>query len=212
GNPIGIAIAPSQHPAYVAHDAFRLKLAKRYDLRDAALTIFLPHVFQNFAAARFAKVHIDVRQGHAIGIQKALENQPILKRIDVRDAKNKRNDRTCSRTASRADGDAFLFREMNEIPDDEEITDETRFFQNAQFILEATGQLRISRGAFAIPRPQTFVAKLTQIAFARFSGQDWILRVFRTPKFKNEMAAFANMQRVRDRLRKFAEHLPHLGR
>ena len=41
GNAIGIAITPTQHPAHVAHDAFRLKFAKRDDLRDSAFTVFL---------------------------------------------------------------------------------------------------------------------------------------------------------------------------
>ena len=68
GNAIGIAITPTQYPANVAHDAFRFKLAKRDDLRDSALTVFLTDVFQDFPAARFAEIHVDVRGRNAIRI------------------------------------------------------------------------------------------------------------------------------------------------
>src|SRR5262249_32181533 len=101
---------------------------------------------------------------------------------------------------------------MNEVPNDEEITDETGFFQNAQFILEPTGQLWTARCASAVARAQAFMAKLAQISFARFPGGDGILRIFRAPEFKIKIAAPANLQRVVDCLGKIAEHLPHLGR
>src|SRR6476646_6459882 len=100
---------------------------------------------------------------------------------------------------------------MNEIPNAEEITNEPSFFQNAKFVLEPTRQLRIGRRPFAVTSAQTLVAKFAQIFFARFPSRRWILRIFRTPKLKAEMAAFPNMQCVRDRVRKIAEELLHLG-
>ena len=140
---ICIAIAPSQHAADIAHDAFCLEFAERDDLRDAALAVFLPNVFEDFAAARFAEIHVDIRRRNAIRIQKPLENQSELKRIDIGDAKDKRNDRACSRAASGTNRDPFFLREMNEIPNDEEITDEPCFFQNAKFVIEPPSQFRI---------------------------------------------------------------------
>ena len=64
-DPIGIAIRQTHHAAYVAHDALRFQFSKRNDLCDAAFTVFLADVFQDFAAARFAKIDIDVGRRHA---------------------------------------------------------------------------------------------------------------------------------------------------
>ena len=63
------------HAADVAHHAFRLQFAESDDLRDAALAVFLPNVFEDFAAARFAEIDVDIRRRNAIRIQKPLENQ-----------------------------------------------------------------------------------------------------------------------------------------
>src|SRR5436189_285102 len=88
-------------------------------------------VGDSVAMARFAEIHVDIGRRNAIRIQKPLENQAELKRVDVRDAKDKGNDRACCRAASGTDWNPFFLREMNEIPNDEEITNEPCFFQDA---------------------------------------------------------------------------------
>ena len=75
---IGIAITPTHHSPHVAHDAFRFELAKSNDLRDTAFTVLLPDVFKNFAAARLAKINVDIRRRDPVRIQKPLENQSVL--------------------------------------------------------------------------------------------------------------------------------------
>src|SRR5262249_49784759 len=117
---ICIAIAPSEHAADVAHYTFRLEFAESNDLCDAALAVFLPDVFEDFAAASFTEIHVDIRRRNAIRIQKPLENQAMLERVDVCDAKDERNDRACSRAAAWTDRYSFFLREMNKIPDNQE--------------------------------------------------------------------------------------------
>src|SRR5262249_37696595 len=135
-NAICIAIAPSQHAADVAHDALCLQLAERNDLRDAAFAVFLPNIFEHLAAACFAKIDINIWRRNAIRIQKSLENQAKLNGVDVRDAKDKRNNRAGSGAASRANRDALFLREVNKVPNYQEITNEPCFFQNTEFVLE----------------------------------------------------------------------------
>ena len=101
---------------------------------------------------------------------------------------------------------------MNEIPNDKEITHKPRFLQNAELMLKAPVQFRIPRSPLAVARSQAVITKLAQISFTRFSGRHWIFRIFRRPKLKIEMATFANLQCVRDRLGRITEYLPHLGR
>ena len=131
-DPVAVAVAQAHHAADVAHHAFRLQRAEGDDLRDAALAVFLPHVFDDFAAARFAKIDVDIGRRDALGIEEALEEQAELERIDVGDPQHIGDQRTGRRTAPRADWDAALLREVDEVPDDEEVADEAGLLEDAR--------------------------------------------------------------------------------
>lgn len=70
-------------------------------------------------------------------IQETLEKKAVLQRINVGDAENVGDHRTCRRTAPRPDWNPALFGEMNEIPNDEQITDEAGFLEDIELIIEA---------------------------------------------------------------------------
>src|SRR5206468_9178021 len=135
-----------------------------------------------------------------------------LERIDVSDPENISNHRASRRAASRSYRNAFLFGEMNEIPNNEQIADEAGFFENAQLVIESSNQLRIARRAFAVALSQSVVTQLAQIFFARFPGRRRKLRIFGEPKLEIEVTALANFERVSNRFGKIAEQLAHLGR
>ena len=101
---------------------------------------------------------------------------------------------------------------MNEIPDDENVTDEAGLLQNIDFIIEALDQLGIGSGAFAVALVQTFVTKFAQICFARFAFGRRILRIFRATEFQLEIAAIRNRDRVRNRLGKIRKQCAHFVR
>src|SRR5439155_18607874 len=182
GDAIGVAITPAHHSPDIAHHTYRSELAKGDDLRHPTLTILLPNVFEDFAATRFAKIDVDIRRGNAIRIQKPLENQPVLQRIDVSNSQNVSNHRARSRTATRANRNAPLLGEMDEIPNDEQITDETGFLQHPKFVIEPFKQFRVSCCTLAVAFAQALITKLAQITFARFSSWNRIFRIFRTSK------------------------------
>ena len=98
---------------------------------------------------------------------------------------------------------------MNEVPNNEQITDEPRFFQNSQLIIKPPNQLRVAPSPFSIALPQPLITKLAQIVFARFPSRNWIFWIFGASKLKIEMAALTNLERVLNRLRKIAEYLAH---
>ena len=85
---IGVAIAQSHHAANIAHYALCFQFAEGNDLGDATFAIFLPHVFEHFAATRLAEIDINIRRRDAIRIQETFKNQSVLQRIDVGNAKN----------------------------------------------------------------------------------------------------------------------------
>src|SRR6185503_17372894 len=98
---------------------------------------FLPDVFEDFAATSFAKVDINIGRRNSLWIEESLEDQSVLQRIDIGNSQNISNDGACGRTATRAHRDSSLSGEMNKIPNDEEITNKTRFFQNIDFIIQS---------------------------------------------------------------------------
>ena len=65
-DPVAIAVAQAHHAADIAHHAFRFQFSEGDDLRDAALAVFLPDVFEDFAAARFAKINVDIGRRNAL--------------------------------------------------------------------------------------------------------------------------------------------------
>ena len=100
---------------------------------------------------------------------------------------------------------------MNEIPDDKQITDEPCLLENAELIIEPLNEIRIGRRPFAVALAQSLITELAQITFACFSSRRRILGILRTPKFKIDMTAFADFQRVCNRFGKIAKYFAHFG-
>src|SRR5205807_1481434 len=131
----------SHHPADVAHHALRFQFSKRDNLSDATFAIFLANVFEHFTAPRFTKIYVDVRWRDAIGIQKALEQQAELKRIDIRDSNHVSDQRAGGRSATRTDRNSAAFREVNEIPNNQDVTKETRLIDRLGMFFEQLAHL-----------------------------------------------------------------------
>ena len=90
----------------------------------------MAHIFENFTATRFAKIDIDVRWRNTVRIEEALKNEPELQRIDISDAKNVGDERAGSRSAPGSDRNSAAFREVNEVPNDQDVADETGFLED----------------------------------------------------------------------------------
>ena len=199
-DPIGVAIGQAHHTADVTNDTLRFQFSKRDNLRDPPLAVLLAHVLQNLAATRFAKIDIDVRRRHAIRIQKAFEDQTELQRIDVGDSENVGNERTRRRSTPGPDRNAAAFGEVNEIPNDQDVTDESGLLEHAQFVGEPLAQLVVDLRALAVTLLESFITKITQITFARLTFRNRIFRIFRFPEFNRDIAALADRQSVRNRV------------
>ena len=80
---VDLPVRHLQHTAYVAQHAACLQRAKGDDLRDLVAAVSLLHVTDHFIAAVLTEIDIEVGHRHALGIQKALEQQPETDRIEV---------------------------------------------------------------------------------------------------------------------------------
>ena len=131
--------------------------------------------------------------------------------VDVGDSKNVSNDRTCGRAAARANRNAPFLGEMDEIPNDEQITDETSFLEHTQFVIEPLEQFGVGCCPLTVAFAQALITEFAQITLARFSSRHRIFRIFRTAKLQIDTATLGDFERVRNRLGEIAEDFPHFG-
>ena len=120
------------------------------------------------------------------GFRNRSKMSPILQRIDVRDSKNISRQRTGGRTAAGPDRNPALFREMDEVPDDQKVTDEPGLLEHAQFVIEPLDQFRVGFRAVAKAIAQTLVTKLAQIRLARFAFRHRVFGIFRNAKLQGQ--------------------------
>ena len=109
-----------KRPADVFDRRTRCHRSKGDDLANRFAPVKLGNVIDHVAAAADAEIDIDIGHRDAFGIEKPLEQQIILQRIDVGDPHAIRGERTGGRTAARADRNALLVGILDEVPDDQE--------------------------------------------------------------------------------------------
>ena len=83
GQPIPQCIRLALHAGHVAHHRLGRQGAEGNDLRDRLAPVAAGHVVDDLIAALHAEVDVEVRHRHPLGIQKALEQQLVLKRIEI---------------------------------------------------------------------------------------------------------------------------------
>ena len=76
GQLVAEIVGQIQHAAHVAHHCLGGHGAKGGDLRNAIGAVLGPHVIDDTVAAVLAKVDVEVRHRHPLGIQKRSNNKP----------------------------------------------------------------------------------------------------------------------------------------
>ena len=82
---VDLAVGHLQHAADVAENAARLQSAEGDDLGDAVAAVAPLHILDDFVAPVLAEVDVEIRHRYALGIEKALEQQPKADRIEIGD-------------------------------------------------------------------------------------------------------------------------------
>src|SRR5207248_1852846 len=70
------------------------------------------------------------------GFRSAAQFRVMFNSIDICDPQDISDNRTGGRTATRSDRNSTFSGEMDKVPDDQEITNKTRFFQNIDFVVQ----------------------------------------------------------------------------
>src|SRR5205085_8465768 len=126
-----LAIRHIERTPHVFYRRPRRHRSKGDDLTNRITTIDLGHMIDHIAAA--ANTEIDVNVGHLIasGVEKTLEEQIVLKRIDIRDSQYVCRQGACGGTASGTDRYTFLTGIFDKIPYNKKISGESHLSNGA---------------------------------------------------------------------------------
>ena len=125
GNHLGDFVNPcrrkTESARNVSNRRFRLQGSKRADLADTVLAVSFLCVVDHFLPTVTAEIDIDIRRLRSVRIEEPLEQQVVLQRADITQAKKESDNRSGRRT-SRTTRNVFLHREPNKVPHDQEVT------------------------------------------------------------------------------------------
>ena len=120
GEAIAHAVRMTQGACDVAHRRPCHHRAEGAYLRDVRLSVFLPHVLNEFIAPIVREVHVDVGRRGPFGIKETLEGELILERVHRCDAAEVGDERARHR-ATCVGENAFCARLTQKVCDDEKV-------------------------------------------------------------------------------------------
>ena len=135
-DPVDDAVGDLEHAAGVADGGARRHRPEGDDLRDAVAAVLLGDVVDDALAAVDGEVDVHVRHRLAARVEEALEQQAVAHRVDVGDLEAVGGERAGRRAAARADADPVPLREVDEVPDDQEVVGEAHLPDRLQLELE----------------------------------------------------------------------------
>ena len=121
GDLVDLRVGHPQRAADVAHGGAAGERAEGDDLRDVVGAVFIRHILDDLAAAAVAEIDVEVGHAHPLGVQTALEQQPVLHGVHVGDAEQIRDQTAHAAAAARADRYAARFGVPDEIGHDQKV-------------------------------------------------------------------------------------------
>ena len=183
------------------------KCAERHNLRHMIAAVFLIDIVDHFAAPFNAEIHVKVRHADAFRIQKTLEKQIILHRVNPGDTDAICRKTSCAGTSPRPDRNALAFGISDKVMHDQEIIHIPHPADHVQLIIQPFD--------IALRRRSAVTGKEAEIAlFAEpfkviAPVRDVKMRQLRMTEFKRHIAAIGNYARVSDSLRTIGEQREH---
>ena len=115
---IGLGVRDLHDAGDVANGHLPHHLTESDDVADATLTIFISTIFDNFVATSILDIGINIRHRDTVGVQEALKEQIVFQRVELGNPEGISENRTGSRTTTRAVDDTLTFAPVNKVLDD----------------------------------------------------------------------------------------------
>ena len=207
-DPVDLAVRHLEHAAGVPHRGPGEHGAEGDDLRDPVAAVFLLDVVDDAIPAGDGEVDVHVGHGLAARVEEALEQEVVPNGVDVRDLERVGGDGSRGRSSTRADLDAVLLREADEVPDDQEVVRETHLLDRLQLELETV--LELGRDG-SVALLQAFLAELGEVVerVAVVRGRE--LREPDLAELELDVQPLGDLEARAKRLRVVREVRSHLG-
>ena len=200
-----------QRATHVANRRAREQASKGDDLRHPVSAVAIDHVLDHFVTAVVGEVHVNVRHLDALWVEEALKRQPVLDRVQVRNAQAVQDDAAGCR-AARTARNAASTCPIDEVPDEQNVGGETGLLDHLQLVGEPAALLL--RYPLAVPSQQALLTRALEEFLRRLSGWNEVIERWKaeSPEFQIELAPLGDADRIAQRLRQVTEQLPHLCR
>ena len=219
GDPVDVGVRHAHGAADVPHHGTGLHGAEGDDLRDVVPPVLPGDVVDDLAPAALAEVDVDVRQGDALRVEEALEDQVELHRVDVGDLQAPGDEAARRRSPARPHGNPLLAGVADEVPHDEEVAGVAHPDDDVDLVGEPG--LVVGDGVLQPPRvglppqrleasPEPFPRHVLEVAVERERLRHVEVRQVVLVGRELDVAAFGDGHGVRERGRIVAEHRAHL--
>ena len=196
---VHLLIRHVQHAAHIADDGARRHGAECHNLCHMVCTVFTDNIVYHFTAPLITEIHVKVRHGHALRVQKAFEKQLIADRVNIRDADAVGRKASGAGAAARPHWDAPLPRIIDKIVHDEIIVHIPHAVDNAYLIIQPPAHL--VWGLRPIAALQPLFTQADKIAAVVLSVRRFKIRQLRHAEFKIEITLLRNFVGIFARFR-----------
>src|SRR5213592_3231374 len=107
-----------------------LPTSRTTPLAAMVAAVFPGHVVHDLGAPVHAEIHVDVGRRDSFRVEKALEEEVILERVDIGDPQAVSHQAADHRAPSGPDGNAIVASILDEVPDNEEVAGELRLLDH----------------------------------------------------------------------------------
>jgi len=210
GDAVDVALIHVQGAAHIADGRFGAKRPKGDDRRHFVLAVFVRGVGDHLRPAVVGIVQVDVGHGHPAGIQKTLEDQAVVQRVDAGDAQAV-GGHAARPAAAHIPPDIGVAGELAQVPHDQEVRVEPHAVDDLQLVVEALDEARVG-GLLPVPPTQPLLAQVTQIGLLVVTLRHREDRQVVAVILQVDVARLGDLERVGQRLRHLGEQPPHLLR
>ena len=203
---VDVAVVHAERAARVADRGFRQQPAEGHDLRHALAPVALRRVADDLLAAVVGEVEVDVRHLAPLGVEEALEHQPVLRRLDVGDAEAVEHDRGGG-GAAHGPRDAACGGEAGDVAHDQDVLDEARLLDHPQLVAQP---LALLLAGVAVALGEAALAELAQPLGRRHPVGRAGVGQQRAPEVEGQADPLGDARRLVAGLGQFGQQRAHL--
>ena len=212
---VHLGVGDVHGPAHVAQHSTSQHGPVGDDLGHMVRAVFLGDVFDHLAPAVVAEVHVDIRHGLALDVQKALKDKFVADGVKVGDAHGIGHQAAGGRAAPRPHGDALVLGPVDEVGHHQEVAGEAHFAQHVQLVGQAVGVFLLVYGLAPLGKLldallEALLGNLAQAVFGGLAVGQVEHREPQMPQGYLHLAALGDVHGVGNGLGQLREQVGHL--